>query len=245
MVSKKQRAKERQDRKVRQGWVAPLTRPIPSFACAGGGRVARYSNTGCCHGCTFVPPPDHELSTFMNQMTHVLREPTDSRVDSVPSASTELRVIWNSLPALHADPDLCSKATSLLLRLGINTTLAEMQSAEGKVRFCSFRVMCIVQFLIVLEPQYHHDPNGNDFVSLICSSTAPQSTKLLHGNIRDVLKFLHKKAKKVSCDCLRPFYLMSRASLPKIGECMGCRKEINRKDLKASTFFLWRNLLLE
>ncbi|EJK50759.1 hypothetical protein THAOC_30146 [Thalassiosira oceanica] len=192
MVSKKQqRAKERQDRKARNGWVAPLTSSVKPFTCKGGGRVARYSNTGCCHGCTFIPPPDHELSTFMNRITQV--HSRASRLDTV----RELAEIWNSMPALHTDPGLRSQAMSLLLRLGINTILAEIQSAEGKVVFCSFRVMCIAQFLIALEPKFQDDPNSNDFASLICSSAESRSMKLLQGNIRDVFKFLHKKAKRV------------------------------------------------
>ena len=240
MVSKKKRGKERQDRKVRQGWVGVLTLRISSFKWVGWGRVAHYSDAECgyCHGRTFVPPPDNKLSTFMNKFWRKIYLRTTS---GLPWA--EYDAFWRAMqPALRVEPDLRLQASSLLLRLGTNLTLASFQATgdflsceqsqdrEGITTITS-RLRAISLFLVALEPQYQDDPNSNDFSALICYSAAPRSSKLMFGNTRDILKYLHKKAKKESCTCLRPFYLMSRAVLPKVGCCMGCARDMDREDL--------------
>lgn len=242
MVSKKKRTKERQERKARLGWTTLLTSPVPSFALEAGEEIAaRYSDTGCCHGCASLPPADHELSTFMNQVY--------TRIYSISSSKDVLRsntfcAVWNSVPRLHSDPELRSNATSILLRLATNMALRGFQEFES-FGFDFVRthldirsgLLSIVMFLIVLEPQYEDDPYIHDFGRHIHSSDAyRRMIKLLDGNTRDVVKYLHKKkAKKVSCDCLRPFYLMSRVALPKIGSCTGCLEEMDRKDLMVCT----------
>ena len=218
MVSKKKRTKERQERKARLGWTTLLTSPVPSFALEAGEEIAaRYSDTGCCHGCASLPPADHELSTFINQVY--------TRIYSITSSKDVLRsntfcAVWNSVPRLHSDPELRSNATSILLRLATNMALRGFQEFES----IRSGLLSIVMFLIVLEPQYEDDPYIHDFGRHIHSSDAyRRMIKLLDGNTRDVVKYLHKKkAKKVSCDCLRPFYLMSRVALPKIGYVWYC-----------------------
>ncbi|EJK61763.1 hypothetical protein THAOC_17690, partial [Thalassiosira oceanica] len=134
MASKKKRGKERQNRKERQGWVSALTGRFPSFACKGGGRIARYSDTGCgyCHGCTFVPPPDHELSTFMNEFHKRVYSLTSN---GILLLTAECGAVWKAMPPdLQTEPDLRLKATSLLLRLGINLTLARFHATGSSLR---------------------------------------------------------------------------------------------------------------
>lgn len=226
MVSKKQRrAKERRDRKVRLGWVLPLTCPVPPFSLhlKDEGYEAHYFNKGCCHGCTFVPPPDHALSAFMNQFY--------TRLLSLTLYSDIIHEVWKSESSLPTDPDLRSKATSLLLRLGISTALKGLLDSEGFDFDFPLRVKMLGTVMLLIASKIQCQPHEDHFVLVNYSELSRTMRKLLHGNTRDILKYLHKQAKKVSCNCLRPFYLVYRIVCEKRAICHGCNEVMARKDL--------------
>ena len=164
----------------------------------------------------------HGLLSRVHVLAFARPPPTSTR-----GRAFGLITIWNSTPRLHTDPDLRSKVTSLLLRLGIKQILNSLCEGEPS-HTVHLEVLWIVMFLFALEPQNQDHPHKHDLSRIVSDSAV---SKVMGGNVRDTLKYLHKKAKKASCNCLRPFYLISRAYFPKHGKCQGCCKMMDRKDL--------------
>ena len=105
--------------------------------------------------------------------------------------------------------------------LGMATTLVD--SPELSNDLSTIKATCAVALLISEVEESETGWLNNDLQLL-----NPKTRDLVHGNERDVIRFLKKRVK---CNCLNDLYKQTKKKLPKVGMCNGCQKKMERKNL--------------
>ena len=86
-------------------------------------------------------------------------------------------------------------------------------------------LICLVQSIVLLE----HYNGTNDLDSVIHSRVVMLKWRQLYIATkcveRDVLKFYRKRT---TCKCLKNMHLEARKTIPKMGSCWGCDKDMER-----------------
>jgi len=181
----------------------------------------------CNHGHEMVvPADDHPVSNFIDQFFMNLEQ--NKTVEQL------FRDLFKSHPQIWNNESYRELVIGIMIRIGSNMLLDEDMPTSWP--------LIIAQSLMVLE---HYDGTDNiDSVlysktstskrsTLVGTSSSKRDTKCRDLNItgssrRDALKFYRKRT---TCKCLKKMHLEARKTMPKMGNCWHCHKEMERVSL--------------
>ena len=165
----------------------------------------------CDHGCDVAISDNHPVSIFMD---HFILNLELEGMWSAHRIMTNLfethRLIWNNESYRRL-------ALNILIRMGTNMLLRE---EECEISWPVGIAHCIFILELYNGTGSIH-PVLNDPV-LLAKRTELSVTSSIR---RDVLKFYRKRT---TCKCLKKMHLEARKTIPKMGFCWGCDKEMER-----------------
>ena len=165
------------------------------------------SNTGCNHGCDLAIS-DHPVSNFMDQyFINTLKQDT---------VEQNLLELFKSHTQIWKNESYRKSIIDILVCMGTNMVL--------KGHDINWSVY-LAQTIALLEQYYEVDD-----INAVMNSRAVmvKSRDIWSGSTsekRDALKFFRKRT---SCKCLKKMHLEERKSTPKVGNCSGCKQEMER-----------------
>ena len=178
-------------------------------------RNALYS-VGCDHGYDVRISNDHPVSEFMDQFIINLD-------DKGMGVSVNMRNLFETHAQIWTTESYRKLALSILTNIGINMLLG-----NGKEIADISWPGCIAQSIALLE---HYD-GTSDINSVMFKRVASVKRRDLDLGLRsikrDAFKFYRKRT---SCKCLKKIHLEARKTIPKLGTCFHCDKEMDRVSL--------------
>lgn len=119
-------------------------------------------------------------------------------------------------------------AVGLLLRYLRNTFVSDSAIKEADWFRQRFRnevvICCLINILELIGVYSDH--------SVVVGRATKTGNRLVHGNRRDLVKFV---AKRLPCTCLRELHRAARKKVGKVGRCHGCLKDFPRIQLRVCT----------
>ena len=168
----------------------------------------------CDHGRPLMISDDHPVSSFMDHFYINLRNKGLVVSAILREIFATHRNIWNNESYMKIVLDL-------FVRIGTNMMLHE--DVDTKMN----GPVCVAQAIIALE---HYD--GRDDIDSVGNkrivSSKWRDLGINSSEKRDALKFFRKRT---SCKCLKKVHLEARETLPKLGHCYNCQKEMERVHL--------------
>ena len=163
------------------------------------------ANAQCNHGCAMLPPPDHAVSRFMNTFESLIRK----------DALHLMKNMFEICPEVWKVNEHRQLAINLFLRMGTNLILS--QGVDN-------RAVRIARSILFLECY-----DGTDNFRHAFQDAMLKGSVYFHScGERDALKFY---SKRLPCPCLKQQYKQARKSLPKVGLCVQCEKNMERSNL--------------
>jgi len=174
-----------------------------------------WIKASCDHGCTVAISDDHPVSSFMDQFFI-----NAQRQRKNMSVKENLREIFKSHPKIWNNEDYMKLVLAILARIGTNILLGE----GSEMSLATYAA----QSIVALE----HYNGTDDIDSVINSQVVVSKWENLRisssSSRRDCLKFYRKRS---SCKCLKKMHLEARKTIPKMGLCWNCDKEMKRVSL--------------
>ena len=165
----------------------------------------------CSHGHQIVIPDDHPVSAFMDQFYINLHH-------KVMSVSNNLRAIFQTHTQIFSNEIHRKLVLDTLVHIGTNMMLSQGQYDIENAVFLEHFEHCNCQ---------RSDCNDINFVInkwVVRKKWRDMQPELIT-NERDALKFYRKRT---PCKCLKKLHLKARKTLPKLGICDNCNKEMER-----------------
>jgi len=174
--------------------------------------------TECSHGHQIVIPDDHPVSAFMDQFYINLHHKD-------MSVSNNLRALFQSHTQILSNEIHRKLVLDTLVHIGTNMMLSQGQ-------YDIENALCVAQSILALEHFEHcncqrSDCSDMNFVikkRVVRSKWRDMDPELIT-NVRDGLKFYRKRT---PCKCLKKMHLEARKTMPKLGKCDNCDKEMER-----------------
>ena len=185
----------------------------------------------CNHGCSYPIESlskHHPVSNFMDDLFIQWFEGIDNYYNKGGSMFRDVLQILSDVSPAHTQ--LLSSDSYREIAIKIMTIIgSNMVIADALVKnIVTGPYLDIARVIVVLE-QY----NGTG--KIINTINNPSATIKMRNldmrsssKLRDGLKFF---SKRVSCDCIKKFHLDARKRVPKMGNCVGCEKEVEREKL--------------
>jgi len=172
------------------------------------------SSTGCDHGHEIVISDNHPVSNFMDQLI------INAQHKNL-TVKHNLLELFKSRTHIYNNESYRKLVLDILICIGTNILLP----LRGVVNTSWPRYLA--HSIVVFEQYYDVD----DINAVINKREVKSKLRNLECNVsstRDLLKYFRKRT---SCKCLKKMHFEARKTMPKMGRCHHCDKEMMRASL--------------